>query len=70
MSTDPTFYGRRFLRFKELAEIGIVPPHRSTLDRWIAEGRFPKPIKLGERVIVWDASEIADLIAARKAMRA
>jgi predicted DNA-binding transcriptional regulator AlpA len=68
MSTDSQFFGRRFLRFSELQEIGIVK-HRSTLDRWVAEGRFPKPLKLGARVAVWDAEEIAKVIATRAAER-
>ena len=31
---------------------------RSEIYRRIALGHFPKPIKLGERVVAWDADEI------------
>jgi prophage regulatory protein len=38
---------------------------RPTIDRFIAEGRFPKPIRLSERRIAFNATEIEEWIAAR-----
>ena len=42
---------------------------RSTLYAMMAEGRFPKPIKLGERAVGWSESEIAAWIEGRLAQR-
>lgn len=38
---------------------------RSTLYRRIADGLFPKPIKIGPRAVGWPASEVAAVNAAR-----
>jgi predicted DNA-binding transcriptional regulator AlpA len=65
MSASTDFSGRRFLRFKELREIGIAPS-RTTLERWVAEGRFPAPVRLGPRVLVWDTQEIQRLLTTLK----
>ena len=42
---------------------------RSTLYAMMAEGRFPKPMKLGERAVGWSESEIATWLEGRKAQR-
>jgi|688.fasta_scaffold239880_3 prophage regulatory protein len=42
----------------------------STIWRWVASGKFPKPIKLGERVTVWDMDEIDEFIAEQRAATA
>ncbi len=42
---------------------------RSTLYAMIADDRFPKPIKLGERAVGWSEAEVAKWIEARKADR-
>ncbi len=31
---------------------------RSTIRRWVAQGLFPQPIKLGENVVGWIEAEI------------
>jgi prophage regulatory protein len=36
---------------------------RPELHRRVRDGRFPAPVKLGERRIAWRASDIADFIA-------
>jgi predicted DNA-binding transcriptional regulator AlpA len=64
-ASSKDFTGRRFLRFKELREIGLAPS-RTTLERWVAEGRFPAPMRLSPRVLVWDTEEIRDLLATLK----
>lgn len=38
---------------------------RSTIYQLIAEGKFPKPISLGERAVAWLESDIDAWIAAR-----
>ena len=42
---------------------------RSTLYAMMALGRFPKPMKLGERAVGWSEAEIAKWIEGRKAER-
>ena len=39
------------------------PVGRSTWWKGIADGRFPRPVKLGPRVSAWRKSEIDQLIA-------
>jgi prophage regulatory protein len=54
MQTPVTF--KSLLRFRQVKE--IVPLSRSEIYRRIARGQFPKPIKLGERVVAFDADAI------------
>lgn len=45
-----------YLSAPEIAEkLGI---HKATIWRWCKRGLFPKPIKVGQRVIAWPVSEI------------
>lgn len=46
----------RFLRLTEIKNLTGLS--RSTIYMRIAEQRFPKPIKLGERAIAWLESDI------------
>jgi prophage regulatory protein len=58
---------QRFIRISELASTptkqGRLPVSPATIWRWTREGRFPKPIKLGASVTVWDAVEVEAFIA-------
>jgi prophage regulatory protein len=38
---------------------------RSTVYKFIAEGRFPKPVKLGARMVAWVEGEIQQWIQER-----
>ena len=38
---------------------------RSTLYAMMANGKFPSPIKLGERAVGWQDKDLADWIASR-----
>jgi prophage regulatory protein len=38
---------------------------RSTVYKFIAEGRFPKPVKLGVRMVAWVEAEVLAWIEAR-----
>lgn len=40
---------------------------RSTIWKYIAEGKFPKPHAIGSRLRVWEASEVHAWLEARKA---
>ena len=64
----PCFFGRRFLSFADLIEIGFVN-NAMSLRRLIAEGRFPPPLALGRKLRLWDALELQDLVDRLKAER-
>jgi prophage regulatory protein len=38
---------------------------RSTIYRWMSEGRFPKPVKLGGYVVAWAEDEVERWISAK-----
>jgi predicted DNA-binding transcriptional regulator AlpA len=57
----PCFFGRRFLTFADLIEIGFVS-NAMTLRRLIAERRFPPPLALGRRLRLWDALELHEFV--------
>ncbi|MEP3231257.1 MAG: AlpA family phage regulatory protein [Hyphomicrobiales bacterium] len=63
MSDQPTQQTSGFLRVKDIiAPNGPIPVSRSTWWQGVKDGRFPKPLKLGERVTVWRVDDIRDLI--------
>ena len=45
-----------FLRIKDVMKKTSIP--KSTIWLWVKEEKFPKPIKLSERVTVWKESDI------------
>ena len=45
-----------FLRIKDVMKKTSIP--KSTIWLWVKEERFPKPIKLSQRVTVWKESDI------------
>jgi len=53
----------RLIRLKEVQHrVGLG---RSTIYRWMAEGRFPKPVQLGGHVVAWLQEDIDEWIALR-----
>jgi prophage regulatory protein len=51
------------LRMREVrARTGLS---RSTIYQRVAEGKFPRPVSIGERAIAWPDDEIAQWIADR-----
>ena len=38
---------------------------RSTLYDWMKKNRFPKPVKLGERIVAWRESDIDQWLESR-----
>lgn len=44
---------------------GLLPVSPATVWRWVREGKFPQPFKLGESVTVWDAAAVEAFIAQR-----
>ncbi len=55
-----------FLRLPEIIgagdNLGIIPVSRSPWYKGIAEGRYPKPVKLSERTSAWEVEDIRKLI--------
>ena len=54
----------RLLRLNEiLAPNGPLPISKSTWWAGVKDGRFPQPVKLGDRITAWREDEIHNLIA-------
>lgn len=52
----------RLIRLREVQHrVGLG---RSTIYRWMAEGRFPKPVPLGGHVVAWWQEDIDEWIEA------
>ena len=53
----------KLIRLKKVSELtGLA---RSTIYKYIAEGAFPKSMKLGPRLVAWVEEEVQAWIAAR-----
>jgi prophage regulatory protein len=53
----------RLIRLKEVQHrVGLG---RSTIYRWMAEGRFPEPVRLGGHAVAWADDDIDTWIASR-----
>jgi prophage regulatory protein len=60
----PTIGFDRFVRYNELKDYGI-PFSRQHLTSLEEQGRFPKRVKLSERVVAWRLSDLRDWMAKR-----
>ncbi len=49
-----------FLRLR--AVLAIIPVSKSTWWAGVKSGRYPKPVKLGERITAWRVEDIRALI--------
>jgi prophage regulatory protein len=62
---------QKFIRLADLASTpnkpGKLPVSPATVWRWVREGKFPKPFKLGQSVTVWDVGCVESFIAQRSA---
>ena len=47
---------------------GRLPIHRNTLWRWVAQGQFPAPIKLGPGVTAWLLADVEAWERAREVL--
>jgi prophage regulatory protein len=57
---DPALNAKRLIRLAEVATmLGIG---RSTIYKYVGEGKFPLPVKVGERSVPW---KLADVLAWR-----
>jgi prophage regulatory protein len=55
----------RIVRMDEL--LRRLQISRATVYRWLDEGRFPRPVRLGERTIGWRESSLSGWLAEREA---
>lgn len=55
-----SFSDEALLRLPEVLE--LVPISRSTWWAGVRDGRFPKPVKIGDRVSAWRARDIKQLL--------
>ena len=57
---------RRITRLVRLPEVQHrVGLGRSTIYRWMSEGKFPKPVQLGGYAVAWAEDEIEQWVAAK-----
>lgn len=61
----------RVLRLQQLATTkgrpGLLPVSPATVWRWVRDGKFPAPFKLGEGTTVWDAARVEAFIVSARA---
>jgi predicted DNA-binding transcriptional regulator AlpA len=59
----------KVIRISELASTpgnpGKLPVSPATIWRWVRQGRFPQPFKLGKAVTVWNAADVDSFVAKR-----
>jgi predicted DNA-binding transcriptional regulator AlpA len=51
---------------KDKSVEGLLPVSPATIWRWVREGKFPKPFKLGAGTTVWDAVQVESFIAKQR----
>lgn len=58
---------KRVIRIADIAttptKAGILPVSPATIWRWVKDGKFPQPFKLGAGVTAWHAADIEQFIA-------
>ncbi len=60
MENEDTPKERKLIRLPDVQK--IIPFGRTTIWAKVKEGKFPQPIKLSPRMIMWDSDEIYDFI--------
>jgi predicted DNA-binding transcriptional regulator AlpA len=60
---------QKVIRISDLASTkisrGLLPVSPATIWRWVRQGKFPEPFKLGHSITVWDVKAIDTFIAQR-----
>jgi predicted DNA-binding transcriptional regulator AlpA len=60
---------QQVIRISDLATTprkkGLLPVSPATIWRWVRQGAFPKPFKLGKSITVWDVTAVHAFIAQR-----
>jgi len=44
----------------------IIPVSKATIWNWVKQNKFPKPVKLSDRVTVWRVEDVREYIDANK----
>lgn len=61
---------QRVYRLSSLAttkdQEGRIPVSPATIWRWVSQGRFPAPFKLGKNTTVWDADAVDKWLDAQR----
>jgi predicted DNA-binding transcriptional regulator AlpA len=61
----------RVYRLRQLATTknrqGVLPVGPATVWRWVRDGKFPAPFKLGQGTTVWDAAQVEAFIVSASA---
>ena len=64
---------QRLIRISELASTrgkpGKLPVSPATLWRWVREGRFPQPFKIGRSITVWNLGEVEAFLLTQASAR-
>lgn len=55
-----TLNTNQLLRIKEVSQLTSIA--KSTLNLWVVQGKFPKPIALSPTIKVWRAQQLLDWI--------
>ena len=59
-----------YIRLNQLSSTpkrqGMLPIAPVTIWRWVKAGKFPKPIKLGPQVLVWNLAEVEAFIESKR----
>ena len=55
-SVKRNFRSGALMRIGEICE--LVGVCRSTVYRWVSEGSFPEPVRIGERAVRWNIADI------------
>jgi prophage regulatory protein len=53
----------QLLRIKEVSDLTSIA--KSTINLWVAQGKFPKPIALSQTIKVWRVQQLLDWIDAQ-----
>ena len=65
LQTARDLEAQRILRRDEV--LRLIGLKKSALYELMAEGHFPRPMKLGERAVGWRAGDVAAWLASRQA---
>lgn len=60
MTLVPTIPKQGFVRLRTI--LAVIPVSKTTWWEGVKTGRFPKPVKLSERITAWRAEDIDALI--------
>lgn len=58
----------QLLRIKEVSQLTTIA--KSTLNLWVTQGKFPKPITLSPTIKAWRAQELLDWIESQSEISA